>query len=77
MKTFILLTKLTPGLMKQVKFLHHYALLGKYDFLDICEAPDEETAAKVSLISLSNGAFQSESLVAIPYAKFVELTKEI
>ena len=98
MKTFILLTKLTPDLMKQVKnrgevgrdwlyqvkkkcpqvkFLHHYALLGKYDFLDIYEAPDEETAAKVSLISLSNGAFQSKSLVAIPYAKFVELTKEI
>jgi uncharacterized protein with GYD domain len=98
MKTFILLTKLTPEIMKQlknrgevgrdwlfqvkkkcpdVKFLEHYALLGKYDFLDIYEAPDEETAAKVSMISLSNGAFQAESLMAIPYKKFIELTKEI
>ena len=31
-----------------VRFLTHYALLGKYDFMDIYEAPDEETAAKVS-----------------------------
>jgi uncharacterized protein with GYD domain len=46
----------------EVKFIAHYALLGHYDFLDIYEAPDEETAAKVSMISLSNGAFQAESL---------------
>ncbi|MBD3179177.1 MAG: GYD domain-containing protein [Candidatus Latescibacteria bacterium] len=61
----------------EVKFLSHYALLGKYDFMDIYEAPDEETAAKVSMISLSNGAFQSESLMAIPYKRFLELAEEI
>jgi uncharacterized protein with GYD domain len=61
----------------EVKFLTHYALLGKYDFIDIYEAPDEETAAKVSLISLSNGASQAESLIAIPYKKFLDLIKEI
>jgi uncharacterized protein with GYD domain len=61
----------------EVKFIAHYALLGKYDFMDIYEAPNEETAAKVSMISLANGAFQSESLLAIPYKRFVELTQEI
>ena len=61
----------------EVKFIAHYALLGHYDFLDIYEAPDEETAAKVSMISLSNGAFKAESLLAIPYKKFLELTDEI
>jgi uncharacterized protein with GYD domain len=61
----------------QVKFIAHYALLGPYDFLDIYEAPDEETAAKVSLISLQSGAFTAESWVAIPYKRFVELTEEI
>ena len=61
----------------EVKFISHYALLGHYDFLDIYEAPDEETAAKVSMISLSNGAFQSESLSAIPYKRFLELAEEI
>ncbi|MBM4176317.1 MAG: GYD domain-containing protein [Ignavibacteria bacterium] len=98
MKTFILMTKLSPEISKhmkdrakigrewldqvkekcpEVKFIAHYALLGNYDFLDIYEAPDEETAAKVSMISLSNGAFNAESLVAIPYKRFLELAKEI
>ena len=96
--TFILLTKLSPEISKQmkdrarlgrvwleqvkekcpeVKFIEHYALLGSHDFLDIYEAPDEETAAKVSMISLSNGAFEAQSLVAIPYKKFVDLTNQI
>lgn len=61
----------------EVKFISHYAILGPYDFLDIYEAPDEETAAKVSMISLSNGAFEAESFSAIPYKKFLELTNEI
>ena len=61
----------------EVNFVSHYALLGPYDFLDIYEAPDEETAAKVSLISLQSGAFLAESWVAIPYKLFVELTEEI
>ena len=98
MKTFVLMTKLSPEVSRkvkdraklgrewleqvkekcpQVRFLSHYALLGPYDFLDVYEAPDEETAAKVSMISLSNGAFQAESWTAIPYKRFVELAEEI
>jgi uncharacterized protein with GYD domain len=98
MKTFILLTKLSPDTSRQikdraklgrnwleqvkekcpeVKFIAHYALLGEFDFLDIYEAPDEETAAKVSMISLANGAFQAQSLIAIPYKRFLELADEI
>ncbi len=61
----------------EVKFIEHYALLGPFDFLDIYEAPDEETAAKVSMISLSNGAFEAQSLIAIPYKKFLELVDKI
>ncbi len=60
-----------------VKFIAHYALLGQFDFLDIYEAPDEETAAKVSMISLANGAVQAQSHAAIPYKRFLELTSEI
>jgi uncharacterized protein with GYD domain len=61
----------------EVKFVAHYGLLGPFDFLDIFEAPDEETAAKVALISLANGASQAESWTAIPYKRFVELTEQI
>jgi uncharacterized protein with GYD domain len=61
----------------EVKFISHYALLGSYDFCDIYEAPDEETAAKVSMISMANGAFSAESWIAIPYKRIVELAQEI
>lgn len=86
---FILLTKLSPEISKQMKdrarlgnkfnfrTFEHYALLGPYDFLDIYEAPDEKAAAKVSMISLSNGAFEAQSLTAIPYKEFLGLTEEI
>jgi len=61
----------------EVKFISHYALLGPHDFLDIYEAPDKESAAQVSMISLANGAFQAETLIASPYKQFLGLTKEI
>ena len=61
----------------EVKFIAHYGLLGPFDFVDIYEAPDAETAAKVSMISLSHGALQAESWLAIPYKKIVDLANEI
>ncbi len=61
----------------EVKFLAHYGLLGPYDFCDIYEAPNEDTAAKVSMISLANGAIQAESWITIPYKKVLDLVKEI
>ncbi len=60
-----------------VKFKAHYALLGPYDFLDIYEAPDEETAAKVSMISRAHGATAAESWTAIPYRRLVQLANEL
>lgn len=61
----------------EVKFLEHYALLGDYDFLDIYEAPDDEMAAKVSIISQQYGAAEAKSMPAIPYKRFLELTEMI
>ncbi|MBN1944021.1 MAG: GYD domain-containing protein [Bradymonadales bacterium] len=60
----------------EVKWLSHYALLGPYDFMDIYEAPSNEVAAKVSLITLSSGALQAESWPAIEYAQFLNLVRE-
>jgi uncharacterized protein with GYD domain len=98
MATYILATKLSPELTKdvkkraeigrkwiervkkncpEVKFVAHYALLGPYDFLDIYEAPNEESAAKVSMISLSGGAVAAESWTAIPYKEFIDLIKDL
>jgi uncharacterized protein with GYD domain len=61
----------------EVKFLAHYALLGQFDFMDIYEAPNDEVAHKVSLISRSTGAVTAESWPAVPYHRFLELSGEV
>ena len=61
--------RLCPGL----KWTAHYALLGTYDFMDIYEAPDDETAFKVSMLSRAEGASSAESWPAIGYGQFLEL----
>ena len=60
-----------------VKWIDHYALLGPYDFMDIYEAPDQEEAAKVSLITMSTGAVKAESWAAIPYKRFLEIAAKL
>ncbi len=61
----------------EVKVLAHYALLGPYDFMCIYEAPDEMTAAKVSLLSRARGAFEVESWHAIPSREIAALVEGI
>ena len=61
----------------EVKFLEHFQILGPWDFLDIFEAPNEEVAAKVSLITQSIGASRAESWTAIPYKRFTDIMKDL
>ena len=61
----------------EVKWLNHYALLGPYDFLDIYEAPDPETAHRVSLISRAEGAVVAESWPALPYEQFLGVLEQV
>jgi uncharacterized protein with GYD domain len=61
----------------EVKWVAHYALLGQYDFMDIYDAPDLETAHKVSLISRSEGALSAESWPAMPYEGFLKVLEQV
>jgi uncharacterized protein with GYD domain len=56
-----------------VEWKAHYAILGPYDFMDIYDAPDVETAHKVSIISRAEGAMAAESWQALPYDDFLRL----
>ena len=60
-----------------VEWVAHYALLGKYDFLDIYKADSDETAFKVSMISRANGALEAESWPAVEWKRFIEFTKNL
>ena len=60
-----------------VRWIAHYAILGPYDFMDIYEAPDVETAHRISLISRAEGALTAESWQALPYEKFLEVLEQV
>jgi uncharacterized protein with GYD domain len=61
---------LCPG----IKWLSHYALLGPYDFMDVYEAPDQETAFRVSVLSREAGAQTAESWPALTYDAFLKVS---
>ena len=48
-----------------------WAVLGRYDFVNVVEAPDEVTMARVSLELGSRGTARYESLSAIPVDDFI------
>ncbi len=60
-----------------VKWLANYAILGPADYLDVFEAPDSETATKVALLVRSFGHSTTETWVATPWDRFVEIAKTL
>ena len=47
------------------------AVLGRYDFVTLVEAPDEKTVSRVSLELGSRGTARYETLSAIPIDEFI------
>jgi len=48
-----------------------WATLGQYDFVNVLEAPDEQTIARVSLELGSRGTGRYQTLTAIPIDDFI------
>jgi uncharacterized protein with GYD domain len=48
-----------------------WATLGEFDFVNVVEAPDEKTMARVSLELGSRGTSRYETLTAIPIDDFI------
>ncbi|HTU83970.1 MAG TPA: GYD domain-containing protein [Solirubrobacteraceae bacterium] len=49
-----------------------WATLGEFDFVNVIEAPDEKTIARVSLELGARGTARYETLSAIPIDEFIE-----
>jgi uncharacterized protein with GYD domain len=54
-----------------VRVISQYAVLGPYDFVNIVEAADNETIAKVSIELGSRGTIKILSMAAIPIDEFI------
>ena len=59
-----------------VKVVHQYATLGSYDFVNIVEAPDNKTIARISIEMGSRGTIQIMSIPAIPIDEFIAAIKK-
>ncbi len=77
--------KAKPGRIKEVnkevekmgvKILSQYALLGGYDFVNLLEAPDNQTIAKVAVEFGSRGTLNTTTLVALSIDEFIEMLKK-
>ncbi len=58
------------------KVLSQYVVLGPYDFVNVVEAPDNKTIARVSMELGSRGTVQIMSMAAIPINEFITSMKK-
>ena len=72
--------KSNPGRLREVnrdveelgaRVLHQWVSLGEYDFVNIVEAPDDLTIAKVSVALGARGSAKLESLPLVPVDYFL------
>ena len=58
-----------------VKIIDQYALLGQYDFVNIVEAPGNETMAKLAIRLSAKGTYQTLTLAAITIDNLIDALK--
>jgi uncharacterized protein with GYD domain len=58
-----------------IQWVANYAVTGRFDYLDIFEAPDDVTAMQLSAILRSYGHATTETWSAIPWKEFVKVIR--
>lgn len=59
-----------------VKILAQYATLGQYDFLNILEAPDNESVVRVAMELGARGTLQTTTMAAMELDDFINCIKK-
>ena len=59
-----------------IKILAQYAVLGKYDFINILEAPSNESVARLALELGARGTLQTMTMAAIELDEFIHNLKK-
>jgi uncharacterized protein with GYD domain len=58
-----------------LRVVAQYALMGQYDFMNVIEAPDEQTMAEAAIMLAARGTMRTTTLQAIPVSDLVETLK--
>jgi uncharacterized protein with GYD domain len=58
------------------RVLHQWATLGEFDFVNIVEAPDVETIARVSIALGARGSAKLQTLPALPIDEFLRTLEQ-
>jgi uncharacterized protein with GYD domain len=58
------------------RVLHQWATLGEFDFVNVVEAPDETTIAKVSVVLGARGSSKLTTLTAISVDDFISALEQ-
>jgi len=58
------------------KIVAQYVLMGQYDFVNILEAPDNETVVRLALELASRGTLQTTTLAAMTLDEFIATLKK-
>jgi uncharacterized protein with GYD domain len=59
-----------------VKIISQYSLLGPYDFVNVLDAPNNETISKVAVELGSRGTLQTMTMAAIPVDELINSLKK-
>jgi uncharacterized protein with GYD domain len=53
-----------------------YALMGQYDFLNVIEAPDEQTMARAAVMLAARGTMRTTTMQAIPVEELISALRQ-
>jgi uncharacterized protein with GYD domain len=58
-----------------LKVVAQYALMGQYDFLNLIEAPDEQSMANAAIMLAARGTMRTTTMQAIPVEDLIATLK--